>query len=330
MGAIDESIIKCDSLIEEFLGKLSNVAMEDIPKLQVDPDDRWASTINPPPCVYKVRCPKSGYLLTKPFENQCPMPGVFQGDISYLDSMLKPVLQPKEEVGAKDFKSSGKETKIKTVEVEDKSAKEGGEKNSKKKEKKDKPEKKSEDNPKPAGGAATPGNEKTEAFGKALLVIGQVVEVGFVENSDKLYMCKVNVGSEVRQVITGLRKHVSVEELSQKKVVVICNLKVAKLAGQNSEAMIMATEFCDESGPDGKVVKLLGAPQDAAVGEGLFMEGCEPASGCPKTLKTHFWETVKTNLRVIDGQGTFDGKPLKVASGPITSAAGVPNGSEIK
>ena len=55
----------------------------------------------------------------------------------------------------------------------------------------------------------------------------QVTEVGFVENSDKLYLCQVQVtADDVRQVVTGLRKHVPLEDLLNKKVVVITNLKV--------------------------------------------------------------------------------------------------------
>jgi hypothetical protein len=106
--------------------------------------------------------------------------------------------------------------------------------------------------------------------------------------------------------------------------------QVAKLAGQTSEAMIMATEHADESAPAGKKVMLLGAPQEAAVGECVFLEGGSPSEGCPKTLKTHFWDTVKAGLRVVGGKGTFDGKALVVASGPITGHAGVTDGAEIK
>ena len=55
-----------------------------------------------------------------------------------------------------------------------------------------------------------------------------MTEVGFVENSDKLYLCQVQVTAEgeMRQVVTGLRKHVPMEDLLNHKVVVITNLKV--------------------------------------------------------------------------------------------------------
>ena len=87
---------------------------------------------------------------------------------------------------------------------------------------------------------------------QAKLVVAKVKEVGFVENSDKLYLCQVQVGpDEVRQVVTGLRKHVPQEVLEGATVMTIINLKTAKLAGQLSAAMIM----CGVT--DGKAAVLL-------------------------------------------------------------------------
>jgi hypothetical protein len=77
-------------------------------------------------------------------------------------------------------------------------------------------------------------------------------------------------------------------------------------------------------------VKLVVAPQNAAVGERIYIEGGAPTDGCPKQLKTHFWETTKTNLRVNGGKAMFDGVPIVCASGPITAAPGIPDGAEIK
>ena len=215
----------------------------------------------------------------------------------------------------------------------------------------------------------------------------------------------------------GLMRSLSQTHLCPASTALNCPPRqAAKLAGQNSEAMIMATEA-------GGVVKLLVAPQDAGVGERLYLAGGAPSDGCPKTLKTHFWETCKENLKVrlrirttahaltanacpaqrlhvaswssenganvgrrahvsrrrgfplarsvvtegythdanvwarsgrfsvapgrpirkflqwlyalygmqvAGGKGTFDGKELVVATGPITAAADIPDGAEIK
>ena len=89
MAAIAASITQVDRMI----GELSvGVPEAQLPRLRVDPDDPWAATINPPPCVYKEKCAKTGYLLTKPFERRCPMPEAFVAETSYLEGMLKPVM----------------------------------------------------------------------------------------------------------------------------------------------------------------------------------------------------------------------------------------------
>ena len=75
--------------------EVTNLAAQMADKMRVDPEDPWGDTINPPPCVYKERCPKTGYLLTLPFETNCPMPEAFVSDNSYLDKILKPVLTAK-------------------------------------------------------------------------------------------------------------------------------------------------------------------------------------------------------------------------------------------
>ncbi|KAK3259562.1 hypothetical protein CYMTET_31443 [Cymbomonas tetramitiformis] len=132
-------------------------------------------------------------------------------------------------------------------------------------------------------------------------------------------------GEEVRQIVTGLRKHVPQDQLQGAKVAVIMNLKTAKLAGLNSEGMILATEFDEGAG-----VKLLKVPQDSEVGVQIFLEGGEPSTATVKQLKTAVWDTVKAGLRVVGEQGTFDGKKLVCNAGILTSEAGVPDGALIK
>lgn len=114
---------------------------------------------------------------------------------------------------------------------------------------------------------------------QAKLVVAKVKEVGFVENSDKLYLCQVQVGpDEVRQVVTGLRKHVPQEVLEGATVMTIINLKTAKLAGQLSAAMIM----CGVT--DGKVT-LAAPPAGATVGDRIFVGGAEPKAPPPKEVR---------------------------------------------
>ena len=85
-------------------------------------------------------------------------------------------------------------------------------------------------------------------FAKLEFKVGEVLECREVEKSKKLLCSKVKVGDEVRQIVSGIRKYYSAEEMVGKKVMVITNLKPAKLAGIMSEGMLLCAE-----GPDGSL-----------------------------------------------------------------------------
>jgi methionine--tRNA ligase beta chain len=76
--------------------------------------------------------------------------------------------------------------------------------------------------------------------------IGTVVEVDRVPGSDKLYKMQVDMGGEVRQIVTGLVDWYSVEELTGKVIAVLLNLKPAKIFGQWSYGMLLAAEESED------------------------------------------------------------------------------------
>lgn len=75
---------------------------------------------------------------------------------------------------------------------------------------------------------------------KVELKIGQIMEVSRVENSDKLYKLTVDLGSEKRTIVSGLVKYYTEEQLVNKKIIVVANLKPAKLRGVESKGMLLA------------------------------------------------------------------------------------------
>ena len=79
-------------------------------------------------------------------------------------------------------------------------------------------------------------------FFKTQLRIGQIIKCENVEKSKKLLCSQVKMGSEVRQIVSGLRPYYTAEEMVGKKVVVVANLKPAKLAGVLSEGMLLCAE----------------------------------------------------------------------------------------
>ena len=94
---------------------------------------------------------------------------------------------------------------------------------------------------------------------KIKLKVAKVIEAEKVEGSEKLLKLKVSLGNEQRQIVAGLQKYYAPEELLNKKIVIVANLKSAKLKGIESQGMVLAAG-------DGDVVKALVV--DDAVEEG--------------------------------------------------------------
>jgi len=81
-----------------------------------------------------------------------------------------------------------------------------------------------------------------DQFDEVVIKIGQVKEAEKIEKSDKLLKLQVDIGEEKpRQIVAGLAKFYSPEELIDRKVCVVANLQPAKLFGTLSEGMILAT-----------------------------------------------------------------------------------------
>ncbi len=79
-------------------------------------------------------------------------------------------------------------------------------------------------------------------FGKMQFQVGEIISCEEVPKSKKLLCSKVKVGSQVKQIVSGIKKYYSAEEMVGKKVMVLVNLKPAKLAGVLSEGMILCAE----------------------------------------------------------------------------------------
>ena len=81
-----------------------------------------------------------------------------------------------------------------------------------------------------------------EDFAKLQIQVGEILKCEEVKKSKKLLCSQVRIGSQTRQILSGIRQFYSAEEMVGKKVLVITNLKPAKLAGLMSEGMILAAE----------------------------------------------------------------------------------------
>ncbi len=79
-------------------------------------------------------------------------------------------------------------------------------------------------------------------FGKMQFQVGTIIECKEVPKSKKLLCSQVKIGSQVKQIVSGIKQYYSAEEMLGKKVMVLVNLKPAKLAGVLSEGMLLCAE----------------------------------------------------------------------------------------
>ena len=85
-------------------------------------------------------------------------------------------------------------------------------------------------------------NDSSKKFSDLNLCVGKIIQVNKVDNSQKLYVLKINFGDEIRQIVSGLQSIYLEEELLNRKVIGIINLKEAKLANTLSQGMILAVD----------------------------------------------------------------------------------------
>ena len=97
---------------------------------------------------------------------------------------------------------------------------------------------------------------------KVSLKVAKILSCEKVEGSEKLYKLMVSLGNEERQIVSGLQKYYKEEELNGKKVVLVANLKPAKLKGVESNGMILAAG-------DGDNVKVLLVDDSINEGESI-------------------------------------------------------------
>lgn len=176
----------------------------------------------------------------------------------------------------------------------------------KKKEKKDKPQQ-----PKKKG------NEVQDVIQKAYLVVARVENVKAHPNSDKLIICQLDCGDHSRQIVAGLQQYVDVGTFEGTKVVCIINLKTAKLGGETSEGMILA------SSSDSKVYPII-PPSSATPGTLVYPEKLvhapADASLCPKTLKGDMWRSIVPEFSVSSEVCCYKGHQLVAGEhGPVTA-----------
>ena len=78
-------------------------------------------------------------------------------------------------------------------------------------------------------------------FSKLNIRVGKIIGAEDVEGSNKLIKMKVDIGDEERQIVAGISKHYSLDELTNKTVIVLINLEPRKIFGIESQGMLLAS-----------------------------------------------------------------------------------------
>ena len=102
-----------------------------------------------------------------------------------------------------------------------------------------------------------------EDFAKLQFQVGEIIACEEVKKSKKLLCSQVRIGSQVKQIVSGIKAHYTAEEMVGKKVMVLVNLKPATLAGVVSEGMLLCAE--DENGQLGLMIPEKDMPAGAEI-----------------------------------------------------------------
>jgi len=81
-----------------------------------------------------------------------------------------------------------------------------------------------------------------DEFSKIKLVVGKIIDVKDHPNADRLYILKVDLGNEVRQIVSGIKQWYKKEELLNKKIIIVYNLWPKNFRGVESQGMLLAAE----------------------------------------------------------------------------------------
>ncbi|XP_066535510.1 aminoacyl tRNA synthase complex-interacting multifunctional protein 1a [Hoplias malabaricus] len=186
--------------------------------------------------------------------------------------------------------------------------------------KKVKAEKKGEKQEKKA--AAPPQEDAKVDVSRLDLRVGCIISAEKHPDADSLYVEQVDVGEAApRTVVSGLVKHIPIDQMQNRMAVLLCNLKPAKMRGVVSQAMVMCASSPDK-------VEILDPPSGAVPGERITVQGFPGEPDKELNPKKKVWEQVQPDLRT-DNQcvATYKGAAFEVAGKGVCKAQSMTNSS---
>ncbi|KAL1737127.1 nucleic acid-binding protein [Schizophyllum commune] len=180
-----------------------------------------------------------------------------------------------------------------------------GEKQAAKKEKKEKKPKEgqpTEKKVKEKKAAPAPEEPAEPAPSMIDLRVGRIVEVEKHPDADGLYVEKIDIGEETgpRTVVSGLVKYIPIEQMRDKWLIAVCNLKPATMRGVKSFAMVLCATH-----PDGKEagIEIVNPPEGSKPGDRVFFEGFEDKQPLSQlNPKKKIFETIQPDFTTLESR----------------------------
>lgn len=181
--------------------------------------------------------------------------------------------------------------------------KEGGEEKKVKEKVEKKGEKKEKKQPSTAGSA----DSKPIDVSRLDLRIGCILNAKKHPDADSLYVEEVDIGEAApRTVVSGLVNHVPLEQMQNRMVILLCNLKPAKMRGVLSQAMVMCASSPEK-------VEILAPPDGSVPGDRVTFDGFPGEPDKELNPKKKIWEQIQPDLYTDDNcVATYKGIPFQV------------------
>ncbi|KAM5193247.1 aminoacyl tRNA synthase complex-interacting multifunctional protein 1 isoform 2-T3 [Mantella aurantiaca] len=181
------------------------------------------------------------------------------------------------------------------------------------KKKKEKPEKKGDKKEKKP--AVADDEARPVDVSRLDLRVGCIVSAKKHPDADSLYVEEVDVGEPLpRTVVSGLVKHIPLEQMQNRMAVLLCNLKPAKMRGVLSQAMVMCASSPEK-------VEILDPPSGAVPGDRITFEGFPGEPDKELNPKKKTWEQIQPDLLTNDGcVATYKGVPFEVKGKGVVKA----------
>ncbi|CAB4269525.1 unnamed protein product [Prunus armeniaca] len=145
--------------------------------------------------------------------------------------------------------------------------------------------------------------------------VGLITKAQKHPDADSLYIQEIDVGEgQTRTVVSGLVKYIPIEEMQNRKVCVLCNLKPATMRGIKSQAMVLAASNSDHA-----AVELVNPPKAAQVGERVTFPGFAGEPDEVLNPKKKVWESLQVDLHTnTDLVACYRDIPLTTSAGVCT------------